>query len=147
MKADTQTETAVMASLNEFCRAYQSRDLDGMVALLAPDPDLVVLGPGPDEEQRVGWVAGSLGLAETQTQIERDWSQSEASSMEITWSAVSAASSVAWLAAHVTRRWTAGKEQGNISGRLTAVLEKRKGRWLLLQLHFSLPYGLKSEGE
>ncbi len=146
MYADTQTETAVMASLNKLFQAYKERDLKAITALLAPDPDLVVLGPGPDEEERVGWVAGSLGLAETQTQLERVWSQSEASSIEITWSAVSAAGSVAWVAAHVTRHWKAGKEQ-SISGRLSAVLEKRKGRWLLLQLHLSLPYGLEFDGE
>lgn len=60
MKADSQTEAAVIATLNAYLQAYEKRDMEGVLARFAPDSDIAVLGPGPDEK-RPGWVAGALG--------------------------------------------------------------------------------------
>jgi ketosteroid isomerase-like protein len=53
MKANGKTEAAVMEVVNQFNEAYARRDIDGLLALVAPDSDLVVLGTGADE-RRVG---------------------------------------------------------------------------------------------
>jgi ketosteroid isomerase-like protein len=34
-----------------------------------------------------------------------------------------------------------------MAGRLTAVFEKRKGRWLILQSHFAMPYAGQAAGQ
>ena len=68
MKADAHTEAAVMATLEQFKQAYEQRDMARLLALFAPDPDVVLIGTGADEKR--------VGLAEIQTQAERDWSQS-----------------------------------------------------------------------
>ena len=49
MKADAQTEAAVMAVLEQFKQAYAQRDLERLLALFAQEPDVVVIGTGADE--------------------------------------------------------------------------------------------------
>ena len=65
MKADAKTEAEIMAVLNQLIEAYKKQDLDGALALYAPDPDVVTIGTGVDEKR--------VGLAERRTQLERDW--------------------------------------------------------------------------
>ena len=90
MKADAGTEAAVMSTLRKLFEGYESRDMDSVLSCHAPDPDLVCIGTGVDEK--------SLGLDEVRTHLERDLAQSEAVSIELGWSSVSAAGSVAWVA-------------------------------------------------
>lgn len=41
MKANAKTEAAVVTVLDTFLKAYQKRDIDGMMAVFAPDDDLM----------------------------------------------------------------------------------------------------------
>ncbi len=131
MKADEKTEAAVIESLNKFVQAYSKKDLDGVLSLFAPDPDVMFIGTGKDEK--------CFGLMELKSQVEYDWSQCETLSMEIGWSTVSMAGNVAWLAADVIVRATAGLQEVSVPVRLTAVLEKREDQWFFVQWHGSLP--------
>ena len=131
MKADTKTESAVMAVMNRMAECYTKRDLKGLLAVLAPDPDNVMFGTQADEKR--------VGLAEIQAQAERDWSQTEAGAIEYGWTLVSAAGSVAWVAADITFKAKVMGQELSLPGRLTAVLEKRGDQWLIAQSHFSLP--------
>lgn len=139
MKADQKTETAVMAVLNKFNEAYSRRDIDGLLALFAPDPDLIVIGTGADERR--------IGLSELKLQAERDWSQSESLSFELGWRSVSAAGSVAWLAVEAVGWGRVDGQEISFPLRLTAVLEKRGDKWLCVQMHFSTPAAGQAEGE
>lgn len=139
MKANEQTEAAVLAVVNKFNESYAQRDMNGLLALLAPDADLVLFGTGADEKR--------IGQDEVKFQAERDWSQSEALAFEPGWHSVSAAGSVAWVAAE-------GMGQGRVEGqeisfplRWTLVLEQRADTWLIVQAHFSLPAAEQEEGE
>ena len=55
MKADAQTEAAMVGMLDSFCSAFQARDVEAVMRLFAPDPDVVVVTSeepllrGPDE--------------------------------------------------------------------------------------------------
>ena len=139
MKADAQTEAAVLASLNRFAEAYARRDMNGLIGLWASDPDVMVIGTGADEKR--------VGLAEIKAQAQRDWSQSESASLEIGWTSVSAAGSVAWVAADCVIRAEAGGEKMSLPARLSGVLEKRGDNWLWVQFHASLPTAEQAEGE
>ena len=139
MKADAKTEAAVMSTLSKFIEAHVSRDMDSALSFLAPDPDLVYIGTGVDEKR--------LGLNEVRVQLERDWAQTEAASIELGWSSVSAAGSVAWVAADAIVHAKVSGQEMSFAGRLTAVLEQRRGRWLLMQRHFSVPARGQAEGE
>jgi len=139
MKADAKTEAAVMNVMNQLTEAYAKRDLDAVLALFAPDPDVVFIGTGGDEKR--------IGLTEIKAQFERDFAQSEALSMELGWSSVSAAGSVAWVAADAITHAKVKGQEISFPGRFTAVLEQRSGRWLLLQVHFSMPVREQAESE
>jgi ketosteroid isomerase-like protein len=131
MKADVKTEAEVMTTLNRFIKAYQDKDLAGILKLFAPDPDVVFYGNGEDEK--------SIGIVGIREQAEHDWSQSAAVSLEIKWSSVSSAGAVAWLAADIEIHAGVGGIEMRLPARLTALLEKRAGEWLFMQWHSSLP--------
>jgi ketosteroid isomerase-like protein len=139
MRANKETETQIMAVLKKLGKAYESRDEDELLALMVPDPDLVLLGTGADEKR--------IGQAEALAQAKRDWAQSETSSLEIGWHLVSSAGRVAWVTADMAFRLNAGGQQMTLPGRLTAVLEQRDGKWLIAQSHFSLPTAGQDESQ
>jgi uncharacterized protein (TIGR02246 family) len=131
MKADAKTEEEVMTALDRFIKAYQDKDLAGILKLFAPDPDVVFYGNGEDEK--------SIGVEGIHEQAEHDWSQSAAVSLEIKWSSVSLAGAVAWLAADIEIHAGIEGMDMNLPARLTAILEKRAGKWLFMQWHASVP--------
>ena len=139
MKADQQTEAAAMAVLNRFSEAYVRRDVNELLSLFAPDADVVLLGTGTDERR--------VGQAEIQTQAERDWAQSQGANFHWTWHSVSAAGSIAWLAAEGIFETKVGGHDTKLPIRLTSVLEKRGDKWLFVQSHASVPAGGQGEGQ
>ena len=130
-KADAMTEAAVKAVLDKVAEGYAKRDLSLLRAAFAPDPDVVMYGTGADEKR--------VGLAEIQAQAERDWSQSEATTVTYGWTLVSAAGSVAWVATDAAFNLKAGGQEMTLPARITFVLEKRGEEWLIVQAHFSFP--------
>ncbi len=119
-----------MAVLEQFRHAYAHRDMERLLAVFAPDPDVVLYGTGADEKR--------VGLAEIQQQAERDWAQAESSTFEWGWSSVSAAGSVAWMAADMVIQASVGGQEVQLPLRFTAVLERRGAQWLCVQAHLSL---------
>jgi ketosteroid isomerase-like protein len=128
-----------MAVFDRFREAYELRDAKALLSVVAPDPDVVMFGTGADEKR--------IGPAEILAQAERDWAQSEATYLDIGWHSISAAGSVAWLAADVAFRVRFAGQEMTLPGRLTAVFEQRSSEWLLVQSHFSLPTAGQEEGE
>ncbi|OPY74595.1 MAG: hypothetical protein A4E63_00675 [Syntrophorhabdus sp. PtaU1.Bin050] len=137
MKADAKAEREIMDTLGAFTRAYRDRNLDRMLGLFAPDPDVVFYGNGEDEK--------SIGLSGIKEQAEHDWSQSAAVSLQTKWVSVSMAGQVAWLAADLEILAEGGGVEMSLPARLTAVLERRGEKWFFMQLHVSLP--TREEGE
>lgn len=139
MKADPKTEAAVMNVMNQFAEAFSKRDLNASLALLMPDPDVVFIGTGGDEKR--------IGLAEIKALFERDFAQFEDASLKLAQPSVSAAGSVAWVVADLILRANTGGREISLQARSTAVLERRGDRWLIVQLHASLPATGQAEGE
>jgi ketosteroid isomerase-like protein len=139
MQANKETESAVMAVFDRFREAYELRDEQALLSVVAPDPDIVMFGTGVDEKR--------IGPAEILAQAKRDWAQSEATSLDIGWHQISATGAVAWLAADVAFKVKAASQEMTLPGRLTAVFEQRNSEWLLVQSHFSLPTPGQAEGE
>jgi ketosteroid isomerase-like protein len=138
MKASPPTQSAVQATLQQWKDAYSRRDLDGALAVIAPDEDVVGIGTGPDE-----WRVGPEAF---RAQLERDFAQSEALSVDYEPLVVSEAGQVAWVAGRTTVQARVDGQDLALTGRFTAVLEQREGRWLLMQTHFSLPAAEQAEG-
>ena len=139
MKADSKTEAEIMAVINQVKEAFNKRDLDRIPLIFAPDPDLIFYGTGADEK--------GMGLEGIRADWERAFAQSEASSMEILWSSISAAGSVAWGAFDGIARATVKGQEISLPIRFTSVLERRDGQWLIVQSHASTPAAGQKEGE
>ena len=139
MKADANTEAAAVASLTKFSDAYARRDKDALLAVFAPDPDVLLFGTGADEKR--------IGRAELKAQTDRDFAQSEAASCRWTWHSVSTAGSVAWLAADGVVSARVAGQNLSFPVRLTAVLERRGDQWPIVQAHVSVPAAGEPEGQ
>ncbi len=138
MKANAKTEAAVLAVLNNFMESYKKRDIDGLLALLAPDDDLFLFGTGLDEKR--------IGREQFKFQAERDWAQTEALAFNFTQHYISAAGPVAWVAAEGLGQGKVGGQEIEFPLRMTAVLEQRDDKWLLVQSHVSLPSAAQEDG-
>ena len=139
MKADPETEAAIMAVMKQQLESFSKRDLDSGLAIFAPDPDVVFIGTGEDEKR--------IGLAEIRAEFERAFSQSEAANIELGWYSVSQAGQVAWLAADAYVKATVGGQEVSFPVRFTTVFEQREGIWLVVQSHDSVPAAGQQEGE
>jgi ketosteroid isomerase-like protein len=131
MNASAQTQAGVQATLQQWKDAYAKRDLDGALAVIAPDDDVVAIGTGADE-----W---RVGREQVRAQMERDFAQAEAL-------VVSEAGAVAWVAGQATVQARVDGQDLALAGRFTAVLEHRGDKWLLMQTHFSVPAAEQAEG-
>jgi uncharacterized protein (TIGR02246 family) len=139
MKADSKTEAEVRAVLTRLTDSYEKRDVEGLMACFAPDPEAVMYGTGADEKR--------VGPAEIRMQAQRDWDQTEAISMTFNGTSISAAGPVAWAAADGVFRIRAGGQAFAMPARGTFVLEKRDGRWLIVHSHFSTPAAGQAAGD
>ncbi|MDY6917549.1 MAG: nuclear transport factor 2 family protein [Chloroflexota bacterium] len=139
MKAEPKTEAEVMNVVNQSMEAFVKRDVDALMRLYAPDPDVVVVGTGRDEKR--------VGPGEIRALFERDVAQFEDASFNFGWYSVSAASSVAWVAADLSLNLKASGRDISLKVRLTNVLEQRGKRWLIVLEHGSLPAAGQEDGE
>ena len=115
MRADPQTEAAVIKIHERFCSAFAAHDPDGVIQLFAPDADIVMVTSeepllrGPDDVR-----AFLRRYARGTTTYSWTWDRCD----------VSAAGAVAWLAAEgVETAATADHEQKH-PYRMSLVCEK-----------------------
>jgi len=139
MKANEKIEAEVLIAVNKYIEAYQKRDIEKLMSLFAPDADQVHFGTGADEKR--------IGRDQIRFQAERDWSQTEALTFNLTWHQISAAGPVAWIAAEGVGQGEAGGQAFEFPMRMTAVAEKRGDDWLLVHSHASLPSPAQDEGD
>jgi ketosteroid isomerase-like protein len=133
MKASPEVETAVLSTIRDSWDAYRLQDVERVLSFYASDPDLVAVGTGLDE-RFVGPESLKAGLV-------NDFSQGNEAMIRFTWTSVSEAANVAWVAADCVADVIVGCQTASVAARLTAVLEKRGEKWYIMQTHFSLPAG------
>lgn len=139
MEADAKTKAEVLETVRGMWKAYGRLDADGVLACYAPDPDIVVLGSGADEVY--------VGPKQAKKGLKRDFSQVLGVKVKLSKVRISAAGKVAWLAADCLFTAHVSGCDIDMAGRLTAVLENRKRRWLIMQSHFAMPYGGQQAGQ
>lgn len=139
MRADTRTTGEIKTALQEFRDAYAGRDMEGLLACFESDADVVLYGTGTDEKR--------VGLDQIRRQAERDWAQSETATMTFDWTSISAAGPVAWVAADGAFDLKIDGHDIHVPARATFVLERRDGRWLIAQSHFSTPATEQQQGQ
>jgi uncharacterized protein (TIGR02246 family) len=139
MKADKKIEAEVMAVITRFLETYTRHDVEGVLALLAPDPDVTLIGTGADEK--------IVGIEKARKQIKRDYEQAGDISIKLGPVSISAAGPVAWVYADSTWQVKLGGQEMKYECRWTLVLEKRQGNWLIVQSHLSVPAQSQAEGQ
>ncbi len=129
---DPQKAKEVKHFLDRQMQAFADRDLKALVGMLAPDASVVMLGNGPDDR----WV----GPAAIKKAYESQISQYQSETIKLTGTSIGAKGDVAWFATQArVVSTTKTDRQRKLRINWTGVLEKRKGKWLLVQSHFSFP--------
>ena len=129
-----QERGAAEALLDKYIQAFQSRDLDLASEVYAHDRDLIVYGSSPSD-RRLGWRQTEEYLMNYFASVE---------SIKVTLKErkikVHASGDVAWFAQVLTWEEVESGNTYTMDGlRITGVLEKRNGVWLIVQLHASGP--------
>ena len=128
----------VIATMEQYATAYREKDIRTLSAIFSPA--ISGFGSGPDE------VIGNH--ADFLRQIRRDMSQATILSVEFTDRKIFGDGRVAWATSKSAIAFKAGgKEKQTLSGRSTMVLRNTGSRWVIEQLHFSLPFSGQSEGQ
>jgi class 3 adenylate cyclase len=139
MRPDARTQAEVTDVLARMVDAAGRRDVEAAMTMFADDADVFLYGTGVDEARK--------GPAEIREQIERDLSQSETWSWTLGQQSISSAGAVAWTAGDVVIRVVLGDRTVDVPHRLTLVLERRDGRWLVLQMHLSVANAAQAIGQ
>jgi ketosteroid isomerase-like protein len=139
MKLTEETKKGVLSTLDKIAEAFEERDLDKMMALFSTDEDMVVMGTGADEKR--------VGKSEVRSLFKRDWSQSEASSIEYNWKSISAEGKFSWAAVEATVYARIGSREIHLPSRLTIIMKKSGKEWLIVHWHASLPASGQETGE
>ena len=138
MRADEETERAVLDVLDRFAEAVGARDAEAVLALFAADEDVCSIGSEAGELRR--------GHGEIATFLRRVLSAPQRYRWEWSRRDVSAQGDVAWLVAEGTSRIERASGVEEAPYRLTAVLARRDAAWQILLFHGSEPADTRAEG-
>jgi uncharacterized protein (TIGR02246 family) len=132
--APTKSATAeVTAVMDQVVKAFESKDMAGLSRNFAHDPDMVCFGTDA-VERFVGWEA-------IRVSIEKQFVAQEKLKIVVHDRVVkvSGDGNVAWVAELWDWDGVSSGEAFNLKNvRMTAVLEKRQGHWLMVQSHGSV---------
>jgi hypothetical protein len=131
VKPDDANEAELIEILDRFCSGFASRNAEAVFALCVPDPDLVVV---TSEEPLL------RGPTELRAFLDRYVTGPTTYSWEWDHLDVSMAGSVGWLLAEGTETAVTDEHVVRHPYRMTMVLERRKGDWLVRQVHGSSPH-------
>jgi uncharacterized protein (TIGR02246 family) len=131
MKADSGTEDAVVGMLKKWSDSFATKDLEAVLALFARDADVTMLG---SEDWEMG--IGPEALRAVYTRL---FTRGDSATWEWKWHQVSSSGSTAWLLATGVVRVKGGDSETSGPYRLSAVFERREGRWVWMQFHGSEP--------
>ena len=138
MRADAKTEADIKKVIAAISEHYEKRNLKELMACFGTDPDVMVFGTGVDEKP--------VGPTAVETQVQRDWAQTDAIAIKLFNPAVSADGDVAWVSSDGAFEITAGGQDMTLPARATYVLQRKNGAWRAVQAHYSLPAAGQEEG-
>jgi uncharacterized protein (TIGR02246 family) len=131
MAADPAVEKEVKALLDAYAAAFEKKDVNAIMALIAPDPNVVFL----DSDVALPF-SGPEKIKEVYV---RDFSQMESGTLKYSGVSVGSKGDVAWFATAISASVVIDKEKTTVPAQWSGVLEKREGKWLIVQSHFSFP--------
>lgn len=141
-KVDLESEKAqVKTVVDQFKQAFETNDMALFSKIYAHDPEMVVIGTD-SAEYWVGWEP-------LKASVEKQFASYETRKLSVRKKAIKVHDSgkVAWFSELWDWDLLAQGEAVNLQGiRLSGVLEKRNGGWIIVQAHVSVPvYGTAAE--
>lgn len=138
MKLTASQEAEVIGTLQKYSTAYQSKDLKAFSALFSRD--ITGFGSGPDEV--------IVDYPSFIRQMERDLSQATILSVEFPDRTIYGDGRVAWVTSTCIFTFAVdGSTKQILRGRSTMVLRNTGSRWLIEQIHFSMPSRDQAAGQ
>jgi len=131
MKADKQTETEVIKTLESMLAAYGEKDLENVMMHYAKDPDVTAVGTNLDQLM--------IGIQRIQEAYQEDFDGFSKLGISMNAYHISAEGHVAWVCASCAASFEVEGDEVRSNARLTAVLVKRDNHWLIVQFHVSFP--------
>jgi ketosteroid isomerase-like protein len=131
VRADAETEAALLEILERFCSGFAARDADGIIRLFAPDADVVMVTSeetllrGPDEVR-----AFLHRYAQGTTRYSWTWDRRD----------VSAAGAVGWLLAEGAETVAAEEREEKHPYRMSHGLREARRPLALVHIHGSSPH-------
>ena len=137
-KVDLEAEKAqVKTVVDQFKQAFETNNMELFSKIYAHDPDMVIIGTD-SAEYWVGWEP-------LQVSVEKQFASYETKKLSVRKQVIKVhvSGKVAWFSEIWDWDLLAQSEAVNLLGiRLTGVLEKRNGGWVIVQAHVSVPvYG------
>lgn len=138
MKLTEEQKAEVIEAMHNYGTAYQKKDIKALLALFSPE--ISGFGSGADEVV--------LNRNDFTRQIKRDLSQATSVSVKFTGVKIFGEGRIAWVTSKSTITFTLeGTKKQTMSGRSTMVLRNTGSRWVIEQVHFSMPYIEQSPGQ
>jgi ketosteroid isomerase-like protein len=129
--ADAKTDQEIKDFLTQYGTAYEKKDVGGLMKLIVPGAKVVFFEA--DEKGRY------VGADQVKTAYENSLKQVKSMKAEYKWTSVGSKGDVGWFATEVLFSVDTGTDKFKQLGRWTGVLEKKDGKWGLVQSHFSFP--------
>lgn len=129
---------AVSTVLERYIIGNETKQMELIRKVWAPDPDIMVFGTDSDE-RLMGWDAIRQAVEEQFRQFEDTYI-----AMNDLLIKVNETCNTAWFSANLHYNYVAAGKAVSYEGlRFTGVLEKRQGQWYIVQSHISIPADAK----
>jgi ketosteroid isomerase-like protein len=121
----------VTALLKQHDKAFAAQDIKGIIKMYVSGPQIFLMGTGPGEIYR-----GPEGIEGAYNQF---FTKFEKDALDFTYNWISAGSmgDFAWFGAEYTIKGNVQGEAKEIGFNLSGTIQKVKGKWHFLTMHFS----------
>ena len=129
--ADSKTDQEIKSFLAQFQAAYSKKDVNAIMKMIAPEANVVFFEA--DEKGRY------VGTDQVRAAYEGSLKEVKSVKGQYKWTSVGSKDDVGWFATEVLFDVDTGEDKFQQMGLWSGVLEKKDGKWLLIQSHFSFP--------
>jgi ketosteroid isomerase-like protein len=128
---DTKVNAEVKALVEQHNKALGAQDLKGVMDTYSSDPSIVLMGTGPGESY-----AGEEAIGGAYNQL---FTRFDANTLtfKYDWGSVGSKGNTAWFAVTTTIEGVVKNEKKERVFNMSGTLEKVKGKWHIVGLHFS----------
>lgn len=128
---DTKVNADVKALVEQHNKAFSAHDIKGVMEMYASRPDVVLMGTGPGEVY-----VGDEAIGGAYDQF---FNRFDANTLtfKYDWGPAASRGNFAWFAVSTTIEGTLKNEKKERVLNMSGTLEKVKGKWRIVSMHFS----------